>query len=98
MSRVVLFQKHGISMPLKKLALWLVLHPWWHPYSFSFQLEIVLPIVEICFEPPTDSKLKIRADSYIPTVKQSVNIGTKEKAVANIMLATLRDGSDMSSL
>jgi hypothetical protein len=58
----------------------------------------VLPIVEIRLKPSTNPKLKIGANSYITTVKQSVNIGAQEKAVANFVLTTLRDGSDMSSL
>ena len=98
MSRGFLFQKYGISMPLKKLTLWSVLNPWRHPYFCSFQLEIVLPIVEICLEPPTDSKLKIGADRYISSIKQCMHVRTQQKAIVNLMLPPLSNRLDMCRL
>jgi len=54
--------KNNVSVPLKELPVWAIICAAWKPQRLSFELVVVLAIVEIVFESSAHPKTIVGGD------------------------------------
>ena len=69
-----------------------------YPYRLIPELEVVLTVVELVLELPTDAELVVRSDCHVTPVEKLVNVSSEQEPVINSVFSTFGYRSDMSGL
>jgi len=85
-------------MPFKELAARSLIGFLRHQKGLAFHVIIVTAVLEILSQPPPNLEAPIIAHCDIPKIKQPVDICSQQKAVGNLMLASLAERSDVGGV
>ena len=66
--------------------------------GLSFELVVVLAVVEVSFESPTDPHTMVRSDRDVPAIEQRMDVGSEQEPVAETMTTPVRDRPDVRGL
>jgi hypothetical protein len=67
-------------------------------YSAPMQRIIVLPVLELLSDSPTDLEPELWGDRHVAGIEQAVNVAAQKNAVGQSVLATVGVGPNMGRI
>jgi len=88
-------QKHFVVVPFEVLAFGLIVRGARKPQIPPFQRIVHLTVAILVLEAWADAEAVIRRDGHITAVEELVDVGTKQEAVRDLVIAAASVGDDM---
>src|SRR5690625_3874040 len=89
-------QKHFVVVPFELLAFGPSVRGAGKPQVPPFQRIVRLTVAILVLEAWADAEAVIRRDGHITAVEELVDVGTKQEAVRDLVIAAASVGADMS--